>query len=235
MARQRPLPWRSKFMIWLLFGAVLAFGLTLLVLAGRQVAWHLASQQWQAAPAQLLERGVDVDRAPASISRTGTTARLTARYAYDWQGQRFESDRLSFSLMRADPRADAIDDWNQRLGARLGHGSDVLQVWVNPQDPTQAVLLRDLRWFELGILLGFGLLLTWVGWLFLAGRDPHGDKPAFSWRTVGVMALLGLGLAVLAPLLWRDGHPVWAAASLLPLLLALYGTCYGLLARKSPP
>lgn len=216
---------RTRLILRLLFGPVLLGGLAALALAAVLVARHLASLHWQPVSALLLERGVQQDARPGG---TRSTQRLAGRFAYEWQGQQRESTQISFSLMKSSTRGMALDGWDARLDAYLGPPGGQIQAWVDPGDPAQAVALRDIRWLEVGLLTGFGFLLTWAGWLFVRGRDLHQEKPVFSWRTVATVGTFGLLPGVYAPLLWRDGHPVWALVAALPLLLALYGTGHGI-------
>jgi hypothetical protein len=94
--------------------------------------------------------------------------------------------------------------------------------------------LLDIRWTEIAIYLGFGLLLTCVGYLFLFDMNAkHKQAATFSWRAVAIMAAFGMPLLVLAPLLWRDQHGVWAVLVCLPMMLALHGVVHGLRLRKA--
>lgn len=235
---------RTRLIIWALFGPVMLIGLGALALASVLVARHIASLQWQPVQAVLLKRGVEWETRPGGALRSSVrdTQRLSGRFAYEWQGRRHESTQVSFSLMKSSTQGMELDGWDDKLDTYLGPEGGQLQVWVDPGDPANAVALRDIRWLEVGLLTGFGFIFTWAGWLFVSGvsgRDPRRDKPAFSWRTVITTGTFGLLPGVLAPLLWRDGHPVWAAAACLPLLLALHGTCHGIfhaiLNRKKPP
>lgn len=231
-------PFTTRFrrhppMLWLIFTPVLLFGLGLLCLAGLKVAQHLSSLSWQAVPGTLEARWVDLEKDPAfpGTEKIHATARQAGRYRYAWGDQSYSSDRLAFFSARTrgiGGSSEAVDDWDRRLAERLHATEGGLTVWVNPRAPEQAVLLRDIRWLELGLMVGFGLFLTWAGWTFLFSPAGPAAPPGFSWRVVAIMWVFGGYLAVLAPLLWRDGHPVWAVLTAIPLLLAMHGTVHGL-------
>ncbi|MES2318171.1 MAG: DUF3592 domain-containing protein [Pseudomonadota bacterium] len=220
-------------MIWLFFTPFLLIGIVLLGLAVMKVTQHLAAQAWQPVQATLLERGVDNEKTSSGGDKIGGTSSLSGAFSYQWQGKRYESRQLSFSTAKTRSMGIDPDDWDARLDALLGEPGHAFTAWVNPKSPGEAVVLRDLRWLEIGAMVGFGLLLVWLSAVFLFGDDPHQATPGFSWVTVGVMWVVGALLAVLCPLLWRDGHPVWAVLAALPVTLAVYGTGYGLLQLRS--
>ncbi len=220
---------RHPLMIWLFFLPFLLFGIALLGLAAMKVTQHLDAQSWQPVRATLLERGVATEKNASGSDRIGGAARISGAYAYQWQGKRYESNRLSFFSAKTRSTGIDLDDWDARLATLIGAPGNTFYAWVNPRAPSEAVVLRDLRWLEIGAMVGVGLLLVWLSAAFLFGADPHQTAPAFSWRAVGIMWVVGLLLAVLCPLLWRDGHPVWAGITGIPLMLAVYGTAYGLL------
>ncbi len=226
---------RRQALLWrLLLLPFLLLGLALLGLAGVKVAQHLDAQSWQPAQATLLERGASAQ------TRVGGATRRTATYLYHWQGRYYESTQLSFFAASASTQ---IDDWEARIDARLGRPGEQFTVWVDPRQPSDAVVVRELRWLEIGAMVGFGLALTAAACAFLfndtrtapARTAPASTAPTFSWRAVGALWVLGLGLGLLAALLWRDGHPVWAGLAALPALLAAHGTLHGLRRRPSNP
>ncbi|SFV01752.1 DUF3592 domain-containing protein [Pseudoduganella namucuonensis] len=217
-------------MVWLImFVPFLLIGVFLLGLAALKIAQHLDAQSWQPVRATLLERGIAVEQNAGGGDRPGGASRVSGAFSYQWQGKRYESSRLSFFTAKTRAMGYAPDDWDARLDAIVGEPGGAFTAWVNPLDPAEAVALRDLRWLEVGAMVGFGLLLVWLCSALLFGGDPHQAAAGFSWGTVGVMWIVGLLLGVLCPLLWRDGHPVWAALTALPLMLAVYGTGHGLL------
>ncbi|MBI2771163.1 MAG: DUF3592 domain-containing protein [Burkholderiales bacterium] len=217
-------------MVWLLFGPVLLTGLGLIAAAGWRVAQHLQSLHWKPVEGMLVERGVEATSASLGRRQQGTS-RLSGSFSYAWQGKAYTSDQISFSALSESSGAN-LDDWNQRLDNYLGPDHSKFTVWVNPADPAQAVALRDIRWLEIGFLAGLGAAFAIsAGALLHALYAPKDQPPQFSWRAVAIMAGVGAPLSVLAPLLWRDSHGVWAGVVLVPLLLALHGVVYGLRLR----
>lgn len=223
---------KASLMIWLLFLPFLLIGLLLLLMAGWQVSQHLRSLSWQEVPATVLERGVQKEKHLGSDSeKIMGASRISARFAYHWQGENYESERIAFSNVMSRT-VGLRDDWKEKLHAAIGQPGDEILVWLDPSNPSDVVALRDLNWLELAIFIILGVLLTWLATLMLSGGVPAQEAAAsaaqFSWRVVALMWLIGSFLAVLCPLLWRDGHPLWAMVCALPLGLALIGTYNGL-------
>jgi hypothetical protein len=233
--RRRRAKVKASDLVLTLGGCVmLAFGLVALLAGLWQVLRHLDALRWQPVPAQVRSLSADVD--PHS-----KTARVVADLAYSAGGQRHVTDRLSFALARDR----AFDAWWSRIGAALGGTGRTVQVWVNPRNPADAVFERGIRWAEVGLLLVFGSLFAGVGAGFLRfmlgsrrrrqARRRSLDELAFSGRTVAMTAVVALPAAGLGALLWRDGHPLWAAVAGLPLLLAAVGVAKGLRRRVPMP
>lgn len=197
-----------------------------LVVALRPVALHLLSWHWVSVPATL--GGIEEITAPRAVgSSMAHSTRLAGTYHYDYNGQRYQSERLSFSLILAY----GLDDWDERLTESLGEPGNAIHVWVNPAAPAESVAVRDIRWGEVGagLLFAFGM-----------GAGPLALWPALSRRrsvldpaatAAAPKPVTGLALAIiwtvalvftpLCPLLWRDSHGVWAVVALIPLALAL--------------
>lgn len=95
---------------------------------------------------------------------TQTSDQLT--YEYDWDGHHFMQNTYS-----ADDAEDGANAGKARYMANHKPG-DVVTVYVNPQEPAEAVLLRDIDW------------------------ESHKDDLKFVLIFVGAFSLVGLGLAV---------------------------------------
>ncbi|MBA4267244.1 MAG: DUF3592 domain-containing protein, partial [Comamonadaceae bacterium] len=101
-------------------------------------------RQWEPVPAQLL----DVRVASSRNSSGNTTTRVQARYSYVVAGRTYTGERVAVSSM-----ADNLGDFWYQLGwqlKRTHQQGKPATAWVNPADPTKAVLDRSLRWPLLG-------------------------------------------------------------------------------------
>ncbi len=222
---------QTHIIIWLIFLPFLLFGIFLLGLAGDMIRSHLAALSWPPVTATLV-----ASYAEHSSEKIGRASRQGGKFSYVWQDQRYESTKLSFSRMYARSLGTAIDDWDDKLSATIGSVGQQFSARVNPANPAEAVALPDVRWTEIAIYLGFGLLSTWAGYAFLFDmnrKHQPAQEVAFSWRAVMIMAAFGLPLLVLVPLLWRDQHGVWAVLVCLPSLVALNGVVHGLRLKRS--
>lgn len=129
-----------------------------------------AARDWAPVDARLL--GVDLQSNRDSDG--DTTWRVTAEYEYLWRGERLFSDRVDLH-----PGADNLGDYHQVMHERLQRAlraGEPVTAWVDPDDPSRAVLNREMRWG----LLGFGMIFPLVfggaglGVMFLgrrAGRE----------------------------------------------------------------
>ena len=178
-----------------IFGLIfLLVGLGVGVFFARGALDVLAARDWVPVEAALLS----VDLQSHHDSDGGTTYRVMAEYEYDWRGERFLSSKVDFH-----PGADSLGDYQRNLYRRLNRAlqaGEPVTAWVDPDEPSRAVLHRGMRWgrFAFGMLFplvfggaGLGMLL----WDRRAGREQkkrgnrkqlHPDQPWMwfdRWRT----------------------------------------------------
>lgn len=215
-----------------------AIALAALILATWHIASHLRAQTWVTHPAVLVSLGES--DAPVTGKRLGSTrtTRLEGRYQYQWQGHDYTGERLSFSILYSN----GIDDFEERLADALGEPGDPLRIRVNPANPSESVAFPDIRWAEVGACLCFVFGMGSGGLFFTLGalggrrlrqlQSPVGAPIRVRGLTVIVMWLLVPLFGLLAGLLWRDGHPVWAAVPALQWLLTLNASIAWLRQRR---
>lgn len=153
-------------------------------------AWTIASwvsmQSWQEAPARM-----DRVELVESQSDDSTTYRVEAAYTYEWEGREYRGDRVS-----VHSGSDNVGSFHQRAAAELEehrNSGRPFPCFVNPDDPSQAVLYRNPRIEMLGFMLLFGLVFGGAGFGILGAaffgarenretaalRERHPDAP---WR-----------------------------------------------------
>lgn len=204
------------------FGLIfVAIGLGVgLFMLGGPVLTAMEARDWVPVQAQVLDSNLRVNRGSDS-----TTYRVEARYRYTYDGRAYTGDRVSLHK-----GSDNIGDYHQRWHSRLAHAqrnNQRLTAWVNPADPTEALLDRELRWPLMGFMSIFAIVFTGAGLFFTflgrftqrrAERDLHGrpvirDRGLAPVWTFGFMtamfALLPLpGLLAIPKELARDNYPI---------------------------
>lgn len=228
MKNSKPRKNQASWQITLFCLPFILLGLAALLVGFYPVGQHLRSLHWSPAAGHLL--ALDDVEGQQDIAESDVS-RMEGSFSYEWQGRTLRSRQITFGLMR-----DNLDDgWREFVSERLGKPGQPITVWVNPAHPEEAVAIRDIRWIEVGLAFvgafGFGaggLALLWMNF-----RKHGPEKPAaerFSWPLVlGLLATSPVWLT-LATLLWRDGRPVWALVSTLPVMVAVNGVRVGWLA-----
>ncbi|MFO7762680.1 MAG: DUF3592 domain-containing protein [Wenzhouxiangellaceae bacterium] len=198
-----------------IFGLVfLLVGLGIVVYFARGLADRAATHDWVAVEARLLR----VDLESQHDSDGATTSRVVADYEYDWRGERVVSGRVDLHSGGDNPGDDQRDLY-RRL-SRAHQAGEPVTAWVDPGDPSRAVLERGMRWRELAFGMIFGLVLggAGLGIMFASRRagpgqkqianrkELHPDEPWMwfdRWRTprissqAGAPLWMALGFAVL--------------------------------------
>ena len=99
----------------------------------------------------------------SSSSDGGDTYRADGSFRYAWNGRSYTGTRLGTSVIGG---TDNFDDWHQEVSSRLKAARAAGQpvtVWVNPENPAEAVFERGIRWAELLFLTPFALAFGGVG------------------------------------------------------------------------
>ena len=154
----------------LLFGLMFAGGGLFFLSKMALPMWQdwQAMRSWQPAYAQL-----------QSVS--GSENQTKARYRYEFDGISYNGDRVYVSTSN-----DNIGPYHKDLLAKLRQhqrANEPVPVWVNPQDPRQAVIDRDMRWGLFAFMSAFcsvfvliGLLVAYAG-IRSAGKKPVPEHP----------------------------------------------------------
>ncbi|WP_049721346.1 DUF3592 domain-containing protein [Gilvimarinus polysaccharolyticus] len=175
----------KKRWVVLLFGlpfAGVGVGMLLFGVLPQLLDWQ-SMKQWQPVVAQVSQAELKVSHGDDS-----TTYKPTAQYSYQFQGQHYRGSRVAIS-----DSYDNVGDFNVDLGRRLERAASSnapVTAYVNPSNPGEAVLNRELRLGMIGFKMVFVVLFGGVGigiiaYLLLAPLDEingvtEGDKP---WLT----------------------------------------------------
>ncbi len=131
-----------------------------------------------------------VDAQVVAPARPTRDPSLSVRFRYEYAGRSYVSNRVS-----ARPSGGYPDAY--QLAGGLQPGS-TWPCYVDPQHPSDAVLVRDGLWWGLAVLLplaiggGLGGLFLYAGWVSIRGRDVA--PPA---TRVGRLVVRRLGSALL--------------------------------------
>lgn len=128
--------------------------------------WY-AMQSWQHAQAQLL-------------SVSGSENKTEARYQYQVNGVSYQGDRVYVADFN-----DNIGSYHSKLFAWLDdqqRASEPVDVWVNPVDPAQAVIDRDMRWGLFSLASGFCSVFILVGLLIVYASFPSKNTASATKR-----------------------------------------------------
>ncbi len=138
-------------------------------------AWEMSS--WQPTEADLISAGYHTHSGDDS-----NTYEAYATYTYTFFSQTYTGDRVSISS-----GADNIGDYQQDTGRRLSTAlsrQPTINVWVNPDNPHEAVIDRGLRWGLIGfksiflfVFGGVGLGLIIIVWR--APKEKDASQPEF--------------------------------------------------------
>lgn len=152
---------KGKIVLFLFALPFLGIGVWMLISIGGNLIDASRMQSWQLVSAQLSSAGYR--------SRSGDnsdTYEAFAHYTYSVGGQQYAGTRVGIS-----GGADNIGDYHQKLGNRLSaakNRGEQIQIYVNPDDPNEAIIDRTLRWGLLGFKsiflflfggFGFGLMV----------------------------------------------------------------------------
>jgi len=141
-------------------GVFAAAGIGLFVSSGLpMISGWMQAKSWHQVQAELIDHDLASHRGDDS-----TTYEVSARYRYDYLGQRFNATKVSFSS-GADNIGSYHQDMNDRL-SQVARGAKPLMVWVNPDKPSEAVIDREMRW---GLLAFKSLFLFLFGGFGLGG------------------------------------------------------------------
>ena len=149
--------------IFIVIGILLLWILTL-----SPLLLHLASQRWEEVPARVTSSELVRSRSQSTGRRpSGTTYRIAISYEYQYGGKTYLGER--YDITRSSGSTNVGVDEMRRIVRRHPVGMQT-RCWVNPADPSQALIDRSLAgnyflfmvWFPFPFL-GLGVIAVMVG------------------------------------------------------------------------
>jgi hypothetical protein len=142
---------------------LMALGLTALYMAVGHVATWLRMSTWDEVPAEIVS--VELERSAGPKSAYA----VRARYRYSYEGHDYTADRVAIGTA-ADNVGSFQRDLYASLSAAQQRGGRV-RAYVDPAEPTEVSLNRDMRWLVLGFQATFALGFCGAGFgLLFCGR-----------------------------------------------------------------
>ena len=138
-------------------------------------AWRM--QSWVPVEARILRAGYETHSGEDS-----DTYEAYAVYNYDYLGGSYTGDRVAISK-----GGDNIGDYQTEIGHRLSRArtqGESITVYVNPEQPSESIIDRELRWGLIGFKsiflfvfggVGLGLLIL----VFRVPKEKDADSPAY--------------------------------------------------------
>jgi hypothetical protein len=138
-------------------------GAVMIVAALRQSARGRETGSWSRATGRVVESRVD--ELPGPAEEGGPKFRSVIRYTYDARGRTYESEQVAVGASPSDASPDRAEA--QRRVDRHPAGREV-DVWFDPRDPGQAVLVRGVPRAQTAATVVVGLALVGIGLFALA-------------------------------------------------------------------
>jgi hypothetical protein len=142
---------------------LLGVGAVMILGALRQSTRGRETRNWTRAQGRVVE--ARVEELPGPAEEGGPKFRAVVRYRYEARGRTWESEQVALGASPSDASPDRAEA--QRRVDRHPAGREV-DVWFDPRDPGQAVLVRGVPRAQTAVTVVVGLALVGVGLFALA-------------------------------------------------------------------
>ena len=147
---------KNNFWLRLFALPFMAVGLWMIYSIGGNLIDGTRMASWETVDGYVVSGGYKTNRGDDS-----DTYKPYATYRYDYNGRRYEGTRVAIS-----ETSDNIGDFQQELGRKLSSaaaGKKPIDIYVNPNDPTESIVSRDIRWALIGFKMIFLITFGGVG------------------------------------------------------------------------
>ncbi len=215
--------------------SLIGLGLVFYIYSHVGIFHHIRSRNWVLTPAELIPDSFYEEREtdhrsddPRSFGRVGPQimSKFVAEYRYEYQGRSYTHNRLSFY----DNKSYVLggDTYWKNIAEQLTKNDGRFEVYVNPDNPQEAVVVREIRWLAAGGYFAVGFFLVFLGLLGLfpsiaATGAASPQSAQLNIRVVVAFIVVGCNAALVSPLLWRDKYFLLAVLAWLPVILGLNG------------
>lgn len=171
---------KNNFWLRLFALPFMAVGIWMAYSIGSTLIEGARMESWETINGYVISGGYETNSGEDS-----NTYKAYGTYRYDYKGRSYQGTRVAIS-----ETSDNIGDFHQDLGRKLSSAAGTnspIDIYVNPDDPTESIVSRDIRWGLIGFKLIF--LITFGGagtalmiYTFMAPRetDPN-EFPDSPW------------------------------------------------------
>ncbi len=145
----------------MLTGVSFAIGGTIaMFMAFCMLTCHIKARSWVEVPAKIIEV-----RFSAHSGKNIVMYSVESKYLYNYKEREYVGAKVSCDCGSDNIGSFHADAFNQ-LKSHKESGT-LFRCFVNPSDPSEGVIYRDLRYGKLAFLLGMGFLSGIIGCLFI--------------------------------------------------------------------
>ena len=174
---------------------------------------------------------------PATITHVDTGQ---VAYSYEWQERRYTGDRAGTFVLGG---SSGVDDWDDRMEELISKARSEerpVSVFVNPSNPAESILNREIRWKLLVVFVPFAVGFTGVG-LFafvmiggkaLGRKETYAGVPLLRPRAREALTVWAVGLgwnSVMLPIAVLAIPEFWSKGEWFPVVLCSFFLLVGLL------
>lgn len=124
--------------------------------AGLQPLGQTTYAWWDARHWVAVKATVEKNELVVHKGRRSSSYSNEVRYLYTYRGVNLFGQRVSLY-----DYADNVDDWHQQIHQRLALAQargEEIDVWVNPDNPKQSLIDREIRWRRLALMMPFAII-----------------------------------------------------------------------------
>ncbi|MBD3265604.1 DUF3592 domain-containing protein [bacterium] len=150
---------------FLFFGAFAAVGITAFQHFFFEIVQGFDAQAWEATPATIQSVELKEQRRHRDNGGTSITYSVKAKYQYEYNGDSYIANRVY-----AFPGSDSSRDYHQSIHNQLQshkNSGEPYTCYVNPDNPSEAVLIRDIRYGTIAAGILIPLIFAAIGLFFL--------------------------------------------------------------------
>jgi len=196
--------WKRRLLV-LVFLVLIGGSLAALFLMREWLFGPIEARSWVRIPAEVEQSRLRCFEGTDSDGRRQTTWKIDILYSYQLEGQRYRSNRYGFFTGSSSGRS------SKEAVIQHYQPGTTLEVWVDPEDPTRAVIRRDWSALQLLGLIPLVTLAIGVFGLLYAGKGKKTGSsfPVESFEDSGALEYAEYDTPPDGPLVLTSGTGRW--------------------------